>query len=348
MIEREGRRATVPNTLGVACVADEFRTIREVGALLDVLGEADAKGAPAHIVGGGSNLVLRARLPGLVIRPLIRGIEMARFDAGRWRVTIGAGESWQEAVRATLGKGIGGLENLILIPGSVGAAPVQNIGAYGRELSDVLESVAVIDRREGKLATLSAEQCRLRYRSSVFKSEDRTRYVIAAVTLVLGAVAPRADYPDLRRELMRMGGPVDAAKGGRRVSAAQIAEAVARVRRRKLPDPRRVGNVGSFFKNPWLTAAQLDDLRARIDVDAHPAPANDRFKVSAARLIDVAGWKGARQGAVQVWPRQPLVLVNRGGATGSEVLEMAWRIRDDIAVKYGVALEIEPTVLGVD
>ena len=348
MIERDGRRATVPNTLGVACAADEFRTIREVGLLLDVLGEADAKGLPATIVGGGSNLVLRARLPGLVLRPLIRGIEMERLDAARWRVTIGAGESWQEAVRTTLGKGIGGLENLILIPGTVGAAPVQNIGAYGRELSDVLESVAIIDRREGKTATLSAEQCRLRYRSSVFKSDDSTRYVIVAVTLVLGAVALRADYPDLRRELARMGGSVAAARGGV-ASAAQIAEAVARVRHRKLPDPRRIGNVGSFFKNPWLTAAQLDGVRARIDVDAHRHPANDgRFKVSAARLIDVAGWKGVRQGAVQVWPRQPLVLVNRGGATGREVLALARRIRDDVAAKYGVQLEIEPTVLGVD
>ena len=347
MIEREGRAATVPNALGVTCVADEFRTIREVGVLLDVLGDADAKGLPATIVGGGSNLVLRARLPGLVLRPLTRGFDVERLDAARWRVTIGAGETWQEAVRATVGKGIRGLENLILIPGSVGAAPVQNIGAYGRELSDVLESVAVIDRREGRLATLSAEQCRLRYRSSVFKNEHLTRYVIVAVTLVLGAVALRADYPDLRRELVRMGGAVDAARGGA-ASAARIAEAVARVRRRKLPDPRRVGNVGSFFKNPWLTARQLDDLRARVDVDAHADPANDQFKVSAARLIDLAGWKGARQGAVQVWPRQPLVLVNRGGATGREVLEMGWRIRDDVAAKYGVALEIEPTVLGVD
>lgn len=336
----------VPNTLGVTCVADDLRTIGDAGALLDVLGEADEKGVPVTIVGSGSNLVLRARLPGVALRPLIRGIAVERLDAVRWRVTLGAGETWQEAVRATLGKGIGGLENLNLIPGSVGAAPVQNIGAYGRELSDMLAQVTVIDRQRGRIATLSAKECRLRYRSSIFKSGDSTRYVIVAATLILGAAAPCIDYPDLHSELVRMGGPADVG-GGR--AAARVAEAVARVRRRKLPNPRQIGNVGSFFKNPWLTAAQLDALRARVDIDAYSAPANhDRFKVSAARLIDVAGWKGVRRGAVQVWPRQPLVLVNRGGASGSEVLETAWRIRDDVAAKYGVVLELEPTVLGVD
>ena len=328
----------------MACFADDVCTVGSAGALLDVLGEADAKDVPVTIVGQGSNIVLRNRLPGLVVRPFVRGVAAERLDAERWRVTVGAGETWQEVVRATLGQGIRGLENLILVPGLVGAAPVQNIGAYGRELSDVLESVAVIDRRRGRLATLSADDCQLRYRSSVFKAEARTRYVIVSATLVLGALSPCADYPDIRRELSRMGlGSI--AKGDRR-AALQVAEAVARVRRRKLPDPRRIGNVGSFFKNPWLTAAQLDELRARIDIDAH---ANGRrYKVSAARLIDVAGWKGVRRGQVQVWPRQPLVLVNHSGASGHDVLEMARRIRDDVAAKFGVALELEPTVYGVD
>ena len=341
----------VPNTLGVACFADDVCTSRSAGRLLDLLGEADAKGVPVAIVGQGSNIVLRARLPGVVVRPLVRGIAAERLDAERWRVTVGAGETWQEVVRATLGKGIRGLENLILVPGLVGAAPVQNIGAYGRELSDVLESVAVIDRRRGALATLSADDCQLRYRSSVFKAEARTRYVIVSATFVLGGLSPCADYPDLRRELSRMGLEAAVAKGDRR-AALQVAEAVARVRRRKLPDPRRIGNVGSFFKNPWLTAAQLDNLRARIDMDAHasgePHERDAPYKVSAARLIDVAGWKGVQRGQVQVWPRQPLVLVNHGGASGRDVLEMARRIRDDVAAKFGVALELEPTVLGVD
>ncbi len=337
----------VPNTLGVACFADDVCTVGSVDLLLDVLGGADTKDVPVTIVGQGSNIVLRTRLPGLVVRPFVRGIAAERLDAERWRVTVGAGETWQEVVRATLGKGIRGLENLILIPGLVGAAPVQNIGAYGRELSDVLESVSVIDRQRGRLVTLAADDCQLRYRSSVFKAEVRTRYVIVSATLVLGAISPCADYPDLRRELARMGREAAVAKGSWR-AALQVAEAVARVRRRKLPDPRRIGNVGSFFKNPWLTATQLDELRTRIDIDAHAnGEGHQRYKVSAARLIDVAGWKGVRHGQVQVWPRQPLVLVNRGGASGRDVLEMARRIRDDVAAKFGVALELEPAVYGV-
>lgn len=337
----------VPNTLGVACFADDVCTVGSAGRLLDVIGEADAKDVPVAILGQGSNVVLRTRLPGLVVRPLVRGIATERLDAERWRITMGAGETWQEVVRATLGQGIRGLENLILIPGLVGAAPVQNIGAYGRELSDVLESVSVIDRQRGRLATLRADDCQLRYRSSIFKAEAKTRYVIVSATLVLGALAPCADYPDLRRELSRMGLEAAVAKGNRR-AALQVAEAVARVRRRKLPDPRRIGNVGSFFKNPWLTAAQLDELRAHIDIDAHANRERDAlYKVSAARLIDVAGWKGIRRGQIQVWPRQPLVLVNHGGASGRDVLDMAWRIRDDVAAKFGSVLELEPTVYGV-
>ena len=177
----------MPNTLSVACVADDLREVDSAEALLDCLAEADAKDVPTTIVGGGSNLVLRARLPGLVVRPRIRGIDVERISEERFRVTLGAGEIWQEAVRATLGRGIVCLENLILIPGSVGAAPVQNIGAYGRELSDVLESVTAIDRQGGKLTTLRAEDCGLSYRSSIFT--NTSRYVIVAVTLVLGGGA---------------------------------------------------------------------------------------------------------------------------------------------------------------
>ena len=335
----------VPNTLGVACAADDFRIVREPSELLDCLGAADAKDVPVAIVGGGSNLVLRAHLPGLALRPHIRGFDVQRLAADRYRVTVGAGETWHETVRATLGRGIRGLENLALIPGTVGAAPVQNIGAYGRELSDVLESVQVLDRRRGKIETLCASACGFRYRGSVFKEDPN--YVITAVTLLLGGMATPTDYPDVQRELGRMGVRHRAASEAEHSALAlRTAEAVARVRHRKLPDPRRIGNVGSFFKNPWLTARQLDALRGRVDVDAFRQ--GEQFKVPAARLIDAAGWKGARRGAVQVWPRQPLVLVNHGGASGRQVLDMADRVRDDVAAKYGVALELEPTVLGVD
>ena len=327
----------VPNTLGVPCVAGDMRIVRDAGMLAEHVVKADARHTPTTIIGGGSNLVLRSRLPGLVLLLRIGGLTVERLAASRWRVTAGAGVSWQEVVRATLGRGIGGLENLILIPGTVGAAPLQNIGAYGRELADVVESVTAFDRRCGRFATLSAAECRFRYRDSRFQSEDAGRYVVVRIALRLGHLAPHAGYPDVRRELARMG--VGATPVG-------IAEAVVRVRRRKLPDPRRVGNVGSFFKNPVLTPGQLDALRARLDIDAQPH--GEAYKVSAARLIDSAGWRGARHGAVQVWHRQPLVLINRGGATGHDVLDFAARISDDVMHKYGIAMHREPAVKGVD
>ena len=329
----------VPNTLGVDCVADAMHAVADEDALAECLCQADSEGIPVTIVGGGSNLVLRARLPGLVVLLRLRGLTFERLDAADWRVTASAGEVWQDLVSATLARGISGLENLTLIPGSVGAAPIQNIGAYGRELAEVLESVVVYDRRRSAFETLSRADCRFGYRDSRFKGEVCSRFVVTRVVLRLGGQALTTDYPDIVRELDRRGGVVD---------YVAIARAVASVRRRKLPDPSRVANVGSFFKNPVLSAGQLDTIRSRIDIDDYPAPSGGGRKISAARLIDTAGWKGFRRGAVQVWPRQPLVLVNLGGATGSEVLGLAQRIRDDVDRKYGVALELEPAVKGVD
>jgi len=328
----------VPNTLRVECMADDVQLATSDHELAERLSEADARDVPVTLLGEGSNVVLRRRLPGIVVRPAIRGITAVRLDAQRWHLCAGAGESWHGLVRFAQGQGIGGLENLALIPGSVGAAPVQNIGAYGLELAEVLESVTVFDRRRGAFRTLGVDECGFRYRDSLFKADGGERLVVVRVAMVLGERPLRPCYADVGRELRRMGvGP----------SRVSIAEAVLRVRRRKLPDPRLVGNVGSFFKNPLIDARQLDAVRARLDVDAF-AEGVDRFKVSAARLIDAAGWKGARQGDAQVWPRQPLVLVNRGRATAGDLLQLSERMRDDIAEKYGVGLQLEPAVKGVD
>ena len=338
---RDERARLVPNTLGVRCVADELRVAHTEQELVEHLAEANVRGQRVTLVGGGSNLVLRPRLPGLALLLRMRGITFERLGERTWRVAASAGETWHGLVRAALGRGIPGVENLALIPGTVGAAPVQNIGAYGRELREVLETVTVFDLRRGAFRTLTADECGLRYRDSRFRKDDG-RLVIVRVALLLGKAPLRFDYPDLRRELARMGVAPD------RVSAAGVAEAVVRVRRRKLPDPRRIGNVGSFFKNPLVYAPQLRSIRGRIPIDAFPAPdAPERWKISAARLIDAAGWKGVRRGAMQVWPRQPLVLVNRGGATGNDALRLAAAIQSDVHDKYGVALQLEPTVVGV-
>ena len=331
----------VPNTLGVRCVADELRAARTERELVEHLTRARQRGQPVTLVGGGSNLVLRARLPGLALLLRLRGMTFERLGKRAWRVTAGAGETWHDLVRAALGRGIRGVENLALIPGTVGAAPVQNIGAYGRELREVLETVTVFDPRRGAFLALTASECGLRYRDSRFRNGDGERAIVR-VALLLGAAPLRFDYPDLHRELTRMGVAPE------RANATSVAEAVARVRRRKLPDPRRIGNVGSFFKNPLVSAPQLDSIRARTPIDAFPSPeAPERWKISAARLIDAAGWKGVRFGAMQVWRRQPLVLVNRGGATGNDALRLAAAIQSDVREKYGVTLQLEPTVAGV-
>ena len=330
----------VPNTLRVECIAEDIRRVHDENDLAEQLVHADTHQIPATIVGGGSNLVLRTRLPGVAILLELRGTAFERLGDDDWRIVAAAGENWQTVVDGALRRGIGGLENLTLIPGSVGAAPVQNIGAYGRELSEFLESVTVFDRQRRCYTALTGVQCDFGYRDSVFKRDASNRYVITRLALRLCGTTLATDYPDVAREVADHGGRVD---------RNTVAEAVAKVRRRKLPDPARIGNVGSFFKNPVVTEAELDGIRARIDIDDYPAPTRtEGRKVPAARLIDAAGWKGVRKDRVQVWPRQPLVLVNLGGATGGEVLDLANRIRDDVCRRYGVALELEPAVLGSD
>ena len=281
--------------------------------------------------------MLRTRLPGLAIVLKFRGTTFERLGDDDWRVVAAAGENWQTVVDGALQRGIGGLENLTPIPGSVGAAPVQNIGAYGRELSEFLESVKVFDRQRQCYATLTGVQCGFGYRDSVFKRDALNRYVITRLALRLGGTALVADYPDV------------AGKWPTGASPQTATRLPTPLRRRKLPDPGRIGNVGSFFKNPVVTEALLDRIRERIAIDDYPAPAgDDGRKIPAARPIDAAGWKGVRRGRVQVWSREPLVLVNLGGAIGREVLDLAGRIRDDVYRKCGVTLELEPVVLGSD
>ena len=330
-------KASVPNTLGVPCVADDLVTVDSRDALAHRLDAADADGQPVTLIGGGSNIVLRRRLPGVTLLLALRGVSFEPLPDGVWRVRAAAGETWTDLVRRTLAQGIRGLENLVEIPGSVGAAPYQNIGAYGRELSEVLESVDVYDRKVGRFRTLAAPDCAFAYRDSRFKSADAGRFVVVGVSLRLGNQPVEAGYPDVERELDELG--VEA-------TPCIVADAVARIRARKLPDPSRIGNVGSFFRNPVLSEAEVDALRGKLPVQAWPH--EGRLKVSAARLIDCAGWRGREIGAVGIWRRQPLVLVNRGSATGSEVLDVAERIREDVQRKYDVRLETEPVIAGVD
>lgn len=320
-----GRARWLANVSG----ADELRA---------VLGDARVAGLPRIMLGGGSNLVLCSdEVAALVIR----------FSGGAWReisrvgsrvrIEADAGLRWHDLVCETVAAGLGGIENLALIPGTVGAAPVQNIGAYGVELASVLHEVDVLDLDTGAQRTLARAECAFGYRDSYFKHAGKS-LAILRVRLDLATDAPlQYEYRDLRDEWASRGSPA--------ITRERVLEMVCAIRRRKLPDPDVIGNAGSFFKNPVVPGAQFSALRKRFPEMVGYPQADGCVKLAAGWLIDQAGWKGRGDAGVGVHDRQALVLVNLGGATGKAVLALASRIRDDIRTRFGVELEMEPVVL---
>ena len=324
------------NTFGVASRAEFAARITSVHELEALVTHLNERGLPLTILGGGSNVVLRARIPGCVARIDIPGIEVEPAEGGAL-VTAGAGIRWHDLVRYCLGQGLFGIENLALIPGRVGAAPMQNIGAYGAELADCFDSLTAYSTDTEALTRYRGDESEFGYRDSMFKR--RPDLVITSVSLRLThAWTERADYPGLDQMLKQRGGPR---------SATRVAEAVIDLRRYKLPDTRRHGNAGSFFKNPTLPDARFEELSNAIPgLSGFETPTG--IKIPAARLIELCGWKGRQLGSVGVWHRQPLVLVNLGGATGFELLAVADQIKADVAQRFAVDLELEPRVLGDD
>ncbi|MFV0282967.1 MAG: UDP-N-acetylmuramate dehydrogenase [Castellaniella sp.] len=299
--------------------------------------------APVFVLGGGSNLVMDARPRHRVLRVALRGIRLWQETADHWIVEAAAGESWHGFVDHCLAQGWPGLENLALIPGTVGAAPVQNIGAYGLELDQRLHSVVVWDLQAGRESTLPPDACGFAYRDSLFKRDGAGRWLIVRVRFLLPkAWTPRLDYPDLRDHpgLRSVG-----AGGPGAPSPRRIFEAVCDIRRRKLPDPAVLGNAGSFFKNPVVDADQAARLRQRFpDLRVYPQ-ADGRAKLAAGWLIEQAGWKGRRLGPVGMHARQALVLVNHGGAQADDVRALARAVRADVRRLFEVDLEQEPVIL---
>lgn len=338
-MQRWQREVELPNTLGARSIAERVFIVHHEDALGACSAALAADGRPPLVLGGASNVVLSERIAEPVILMRNRGLRLQAMGRGQALLHVAAGERWHDVVRFALGQGLGGLENLALIPGSAGAAPIQNIGAYGVEIAECIHAVRVFDLRAGRPESWSADECRFGYRDSRFKRPESAALVVTGLVLRLAENAPvRSDYPELSRELERMGcfapRPV------------QVAEAVIRIRRRKLPDPRTIGNVGSFFHNPTVSAAAANELRRRLPhLIAHPQ-ADGRVKLAAAQLIDAAGWRGYRRDRVGVWSRQALVLVNHGGASADEVLALAYTIARDVQSRFGVTLALEPRVAG--
>jgi UDP-N-acetylmuramate dehydrogenase len=326
------------NTFGLSALAPSLIRIRSQEDLVDLLRQADCDRGPGCVLGGGSNIVLSERAPAVILKVEITGRRLFLENENEWIVEAGAGENWHDLVAWTLSNDWPGLENLALIPGTAGAAPIQNIGAYGVELKDRLLSVDAVDLKTGRIFSLTAEQCRFGYRDSIFKHELAGRCMVTRVRLRLPKPwKPVLDYPDLRHRWKDL--------GPEKPTAAQICEWVCDLRRAKLPDPAHLGNAGSFFKNPVvdrpshaLIAAHWPNLVYR------PLP-DGNVKLSAGWMIEACGWKGKQMGRVGVCDRQALVLVNHGGASARELMTLADAIRDSVYQRFGIRLEMEPTVI---
>ncbi|QPF76567.1 UDP-N-acetylmuramate dehydrogenase [Roseateles sp. DAIF2] len=330
------------NSFGLPAMAERLVRIREEADVRRVVDHPELGRAPKFVLGGGSNLVLTRDVQAVVLKMEIPGIRLLEERADAWIIEAGAGVAWHELVAWTIEQGYPGLENLALIPGTVGAAPVQNIGAYGIELKDRFESLDAVDLVTGRSAFLPAAVCRFGYRDSVFKQEGfgglAGKSVITRVRLRLPRPwVPALDYLDLQRRMAETGIAAP--------DARQIFDWVCEIRRAKLPDPAKIGNAGSFFKNPVVSEEQCRDIIGRDPGIVHYPMPDGTIKLAAGWLIDACGWKGKSVGGAAVYERQALVLVNRGEARGAEVVTLARAIQESVYGRFGIRLEPEPILL---
>jgi UDP-N-acetylmuramate dehydrogenase len=334
--------APVSNSFGIATKASNTIALRSTEQLAFV---TQAAAQEKHIIlGGASNVLFTQDFDGLVIRNELKGLRIEPLQASKCRVTSGAGENWSDFVDNMTAKGLFGLENLSLIPGSVGASPIQNIGAYGVEMRQRFCDLQAVDLLTGKTQTFTSEDCGFAYRDSVFKRSEMRHWLITEVSFILDENAPiELGYGDLKTQALTLA----QLRGQTNPNHAEVAQAVKNIRRSKLPDPAIMGNAGSFFKNPIVTDTQLSKLR-----NEHPAiPAypitgdTTKLKVSAGWLIDQTGWKGFRRGDAGVHKDHALVLVNYGMATGKEILQLARDIQASVNTGFGIAIEPEPIVI---
>lgn len=323
------------NTLGIEAIAYAYLKVQSIDILLSVNNSATLNGLPRLILGGGSNILLVHDFPGVVLHMANTGIKIIREDTNAIYVRAAAGENWHAFVQWTLEHGLGGLENLSLIPGNVGAAPIQNIGAYGVEVRDYFHELTAFDCETGKTLILNKAECEFGYRDSVFKHALKDRAVILDVTFRLPKQwQPNLRYADVAQELEVQGLVAPTAK--------EISAAVIAIRTRKLPDPAVIGNAGSFFKNPIVQAAQRDALLQQYPQLVSYGQPDGTYKLAAGWLIDQCNWKGRSIGRAGVYEKQALVLVNHGGATGEELVQLAKAIQADVKARFGVELEPEP------
>lgn len=326
------------NTFGIDVRASEFVEIHTVDDMQEIIREGHLSNKDFLILGGGSNILFTDDYNGLLIRNGIQGIDVRGLDYDRVLLKAGAGVVWDELVHYCMERGFGGIENLVMIPGSVGASPIQNIGAYGLELKDTFHSLEAIDVETAEIRTFLKEECAFGYRDSIFKKELKGKYIIVSVSLVLSRDhKPDVSYGAIRDELENMGvsdpGIMD------------VGEAVSAIRQKKLPDPDEIGNSGSFFKNPLIQEEKFIEIRNRYPDMPSYKDEGGMVKIPAGWMIEHCGWKGKTLGNAGVHEQQALVLINNGEATGKEVLRLARRIKASVFDEFGIDLEIEVNVI---
>ncbi len=338
LIVQEHVNISAYNTMGIAAKARYFISVRSVGEIRTLLDDHSFNDTPIFMLGGGSNVLFIKDYEGLLIHVDIKGKEVLEETEKHILLKVGAGENWHELVLDCVEKGWGGIENLSLIPGSVGAAPIQNIGAYGVELEEVFDSLEAMELATGNSNIFTKEECEFGYRDSIFKNELKGKFIITSVTLKL-AKDPKVNtsYNALSHKLTEQGISDPTIK--------DISEAVIEIRQSKLPDPVEIGNTGSFFKNPVISKEQFNKLQNDYPEIPHYSAGED-VKVPAAWLIDKCGWKGKRFGDAGVHKMQALVIVNYGGASGEDIWKLAMRIQESVKEKFGVSLTPEVNIVG--
>jgi len=324
------------NTFGIDVNAKLYADISTESDLISIFSEAVIKEEKLLVLGGGSNMLFTKDYDGLVLKISIKGITV-KEDGAEILVTAGAGEVWDSLVKFCVAKRYAGIENLTLIPGTVGASPIQNIGAYGVEIKDVFESCTAFEIATGEIKTFNKADCEFAYRESVFKGKLKGRYIITSVTYRLSSVANlQTHYGAINTELER--------RGISEPTIADVSDVVAAIRVSKLPDPSTIGNAGSFFKNPIIDKVVFDKLLSSFpDMPHYPAP-DARVKLAAGWLIEQCNFKGVVDGNTGTWKNQALVLVNHGGATGQEVYRFSEKIINTVQQKFGVLLEREVNI----
>jgi UDP-N-acetylmuramate dehydrogenase len=326
------------NTFGIDAKAKKFIVFRSVAHLQEALTANGQPPTASLILGGGSNILFTKDFDGVVLKNEIRGIEKVSEDESSVYLKTGAGENWHQFVLYCIENNYSGIENLSLIPGCVGAAPMQNIGAYGVEIKEVFHELTAFHLEEKSNYTFRLKDCGFGYRDSIFKNKYKGQFAIVSVTLRLNKQPVyHTSYGAIDQELEKM--------GVRELSIRAISNAVISIRSSKLPDPKEVGNAGSFFKNPSVVRKKFEQLRSDFPGIVGYKNANGTMKLAAGWLIEQCDWKGFRQGDAGVHPKQALVLVNYGDASGNEVYELSERIRQSVSQKFGVVLEREVNII---